>query len=45
MKRLLLTAAFAALATAASAQSLLAPVFSDPAVLQSSQPIRAWGGA
>jgi len=45
MKRLLLTAAVAALATAASAQSLLAPVFSDHAVLQRGQPIRLWGAA
>ncbi|WP_425997544.1 sialate O-acetylesterase [Caulobacter sp. DWR1-3-2b1] len=43
MKRLLLAAVFAGLATAASAQSLLAPVFSDHAVLQRSQPIRVWG--
>lgn len=45
MKRLLLTGAFVALATAASAQSLLAPVFTDHAVLQRGQPIRVWGAA
>jgi len=41
--RFLLTAVFAALATAASAAPLLAPVFSDHAVLQRGQPIRVWG--
>ncbi len=45
MKRLLLTAAFAALATAAAAGPLLAPVFTDHAVLQLGQPIRVWGVA
>ncbi len=45
LKRFLLTAAFAALATAASAAPLLAPVFSDHAVLQRGQPIRVWGAA
>jgi hypothetical protein len=41
--RFLLTAAFAALANVASAAPLLAPVFSDHAVLQRGQPIRVWG--
>jgi len=45
LKRFLLTAAFAALATAASAAPLLAPVFTDHAVLQRGQPIRVWGAA
>ena len=46
MKRLpLITAAFTALAGPASAQALLAPVFSDHAVLQRGQPIRVWGQA
>jgi len=44
MKRLLLIAtALSALASGASAQALLAPVFSDHAVLQRGQPIRVWG--
>ncbi|MBU4434370.1 MAG: sialate O-acetylesterase [Alphaproteobacteria bacterium] len=46
MKRLLLiAAALSALATAAAAEPLLAPVFTDHAVLQRGQPIRVWGVA
>jgi len=45
MKRLLLTAALSVLAATASAAPLLAPVFTDHAVLQRGQPIRVWGQA
>jgi sialate O-acetylesterase len=43
LRSLLTAAAFAAVATTASAQPLLAPVFTDHAVLQRGQPVRVWG--
>jgi sialate O-acetylesterase len=42
---LLATVALATLSTAAAAAPLLAPVFTDHAVLQRGQPIRVWGAA